>query len=732
MPTVPVYGAAPRVGPSVGGAGAFSAPGGPQAGAIGAEQLQQQGRALSSAGDTLQRMVLDAQQQTNETRVLDAINQAKEQVYDLTYNKDTGYSNLKGVNALQRPDGKDLSAEYIQKYDESIGRIAADLGNDAQRIAFQRATGGMRAQLLGDTERHLSSEFRTYQGSVYDGAVTNAARDIALNPADLGEDGAVQRGLRTIDAAVRAKARLLGQSQEFADTQVRKAQSNAHVLAIAGALEKNDVAFADAYLKKFAGGMDADDMLRVQGTITREMDLRQADAVAGKAVSQVAPKMFNTDADRAFNILIGTESNGRQFDRNGKPLTSSAGAIGVAQVMPKTGPEAAKLAGLPWDEARYRGDAEYNRALGKAYFAEQLRAFDGNLAQAYAAYNAGPGRTRQEIRDATKRGEPGAWLSNMPAETQAYVRKNMGEYEAGGGRFSAPTVADVHAAIRAELGPNARPQVVQAALQRGTQQFEDLNRAHKASEEESVANAMRAIVANGGKFADLSPSQRASIPPKEIDNLMTFAARIAKGDDSTNEALYLRLVTQPGMLTGMSDNQFFALRGQLSESDFRHFAAERSNKLSGKGAESAGDLNTSAITQTMNDRLRSLKIDPTPKDGSDDAARLGTVHRFVREQLLEQQRQAGKKFNDAETAQAVDALFAKNVTLRDTVLGFNAGTKTQPLLGMKTGDIPSAVRDRLRSDFKAAGITDPTDADLLGAYLRLKSARTPQATTGVW
>ena len=54
--------------------------------------------------------------------------------------------------------------------------------------------------------------------------------------------------------------------------------------------------------------------------------------------------------DRAFTAMLGTESNHRQLDNQGNPITSPKGAIGVAQVMPSTAPEAAKLAGLAWDE----------------------------------------------------------------------------------------------------------------------------------------------------------------------------------------------------------------------------------------------------------------------------------------------------------------------------------------------------------------------------------------------
>lgn len=120
-------------------------------------------------------------------------------------------------------------------------------------------------------------------------------------------------------------------------------------------------------------------------------------------------------ADRQWD----QESGGRQFDKNGRLIVSSAGAIGHTQVMPTTGPEAAKLAGLPWSLDRLKTDEKYNIALGEAYRKEMRRQFPGNERAALAAYNAGPNRVRQAMATATKRG--GSWEQYIPGETQGYL-----------------------------------------------------------------------------------------------------------------------------------------------------------------------------------------------------------------------------------------------------------------------------------------------------------------------
>ena len=127
---------------------------------------------------------------------------------------------------------------------------------------------------------------------------------------------------------------------------------------------------------------------------------------------------FNQPADLVrslWNKVEQQESGGKQS------AVSPKGAVGVAQVMPSTAPEAAQLAGLPWDEKRFREDANYNRQLGQAYLRKQVETF-GDTAKALAAYNAGPGATQEAIARAQREGRPQQWLAYLPKETQQYVK----------------------------------------------------------------------------------------------------------------------------------------------------------------------------------------------------------------------------------------------------------------------------------------------------------------------
>lgn len=130
----------------------------------------------------------------------------------------------------------------------------------------------------------------------------------------------------------------------------------------------------------------------------------------------------------SFDALIGPESNGQQLNSRGQPLTSSAGAIGVAQVMPDTAKYVAKNNGIAWDEKRYKTDSNYNYQLGKLYYQEQLNKY-GHPALAYAAYNAGPGAVDKWIKKNPAMKNPDAmgmqnFINAIPfSETKNYVAK---------------------------------------------------------------------------------------------------------------------------------------------------------------------------------------------------------------------------------------------------------------------------------------------------------------------
>jgi peptidoglycan lytic transglycosylase len=104
-------------------------------------------------------------------------------------------------------------------------------------------------------------------------------------------------------------------------------------------------------------------------------------------------------------------------------VKSPAGALGLMQVMPKTGRDTAKRIGLKGFKTSKLKQATTNITIGSAYMKQMLDRFDGNMILATAAYNAGPHRVLKWL---PKQGceQPDIWMEQIPFnETRKYVRR---------------------------------------------------------------------------------------------------------------------------------------------------------------------------------------------------------------------------------------------------------------------------------------------------------------------
>lgn len=105
-------------------------------------------------------------------------------------------------------------------------------------------------------------------------------------------------------------------------------------------------------------------------------------------------------------------------------IASSAGAVGVMQLMPATGREVAEELRLPFRGTATLIDPDVNIRLGTRYLERMLGQFDEHFILATAAYNAGPGRVRRWLPEHTLPAD--AWIEIIPFdETRTYVHRVM-------------------------------------------------------------------------------------------------------------------------------------------------------------------------------------------------------------------------------------------------------------------------------------------------------------------
>ena len=128
---------------------------------------------------------------------------------------------------------------------------------------------------------------------------------------------------------------------------------------------------------------------------------------------------INLDPSYVYGLI-------RQESRFIMNARSHVGASGLMQVMPATARWTAKKIGLQGFTPEQINDRDTNIAIGTGYLKLVLDDFEGSMAMAAAAYNAGPSRPRQ-WRAPGGSGptlEGAIWAENIPFnETRDYVKK---------------------------------------------------------------------------------------------------------------------------------------------------------------------------------------------------------------------------------------------------------------------------------------------------------------------
>ncbi len=126
---------------------------------------------------------------------------------------------------------------------------------------------------------------------------------------------------------------------------------------------------------------------------------------------------------RALALSIARRES--EFDPEAR---SSAGALGLMQLLPTTAAKVAKDQGLTYSAAKLASDPVYNATLGAAYLKEMVDEFGPAVALIASGYNAGPRRPRDWIAafgDPRLAGtDPVDWVESIPfTETRTYVMR---------------------------------------------------------------------------------------------------------------------------------------------------------------------------------------------------------------------------------------------------------------------------------------------------------------------
>ena len=207
-----------------------------------AQQAKEQGQAMQQLGGEVGRIALDMQETANQSRYNDATNQIVEARQAL----DLEYSQLRGKEALDQPDGKALWDSYGERYDKVVEEISKNLGNDRQREMVKDFAAQDRGAFTGRIMRHVAKEQQDYNISVRDGTIEVARNQVGLSWGDVEQ---VQGANDATKVAVYEKGKLQGLSGREIQANLITELSKNHAVVVSSAIDAGQVEYAKDYLE---------------------------------------------------------------------------------------------------------------------------------------------------------------------------------------------------------------------------------------------------------------------------------------------------------------------------------------------------------------------------------------------------------------------------------------------------------------------------------------------------
>lgn len=312
---------------------------------------------LGAGADAASRAAVSIQSHLDDTSVQDNLLKLTYSRYNLAEDQQKKL----GINA----DGS--SDQALSQFDQYASTLRQNIPQ-SRMVEWDRQAAITRLQLQSTTDTHELDQHQAFKRGQYEGNREMAIADAQTFRADTPN---YQLTLARMQDNITSYGQSNGWSQELIDGEIRKTEQQ---------MSQNAT---QAYI---------------------------ADWRTKQLTSPTTFTPGDLSSDKVFSAMIPAESGGRQFNGNGGTLTSPAGAMGIAQVLPATAEETAKKHGIQWDPQRFMSDASYNMQMGQLYHQDLSKKYGGNQALAVAAYNAGPGAVDDWINGTNNAGKNPALL----------------------------------------------------------------------------------------------------------------------------------------------------------------------------------------------------------------------------------------------------------------------------------------------------------------------------------
>lgn len=628
----------------------------------------------------------------------------------------TGYLASEGVDALNGATG---TRDQLSKLRQDFSAKAT---NNRMRRYFDQAAAGIETGFADKIGTHRIGALKTQQVMVAKSEQAQFRDNAVLNWSD---DGQFRVNLDAGLAAVEAEAKVHGISGVPLDVAKRDYVSGTRRSVFNQLMAEGRQDDAIGYATVHRGDFNSADLTNVTQALKEPMELRFSIAGADMVMGgQSAP---NTPAGEGpaysskslfHNGIVPIEGG---TGKNGEFLTSPKGAIGPSQVMPGTAPEAAKLAGLKWNDRLYKTDRQYNLALGEAYYQKQLRTF-GDPIKAAAAYNMGPGNAaegtglRGAIAKAAARG--GSWQDYLPAETKKYVRDftaRIGAQATPDGIDEGDIYSRLDAVAADQKWTPEQKRSVQAEVDRRVSRSKSLQQARETDAYDAAVSAAVRLGDNftdvsqlGTSFALMSPTQQMTMKNMAESNLK---AKIAAERPHEGGAKAIEL----GILSTISPEEFVKtdlrpFQNQMTPGEYKTLIGRQAKFAAGKDVSIRSKISSTIAFWAKTD---GLSLDP-----KDNAADFVKVYDDM-EAFITSQTGGDRQPTDDELRKAY-----QRATLSVAVPGALWGTSAKRRFEVNPGEvysvpnIPAHVRQRIVDSWaRSHGGRQPNDTQIAQTYV---------------
>lgn len=686
----------------------FAAPNLPDVGV----EVTRAGNQAFSAGQEVVNAQMKMLAEMNELATDNALAQVKAFEQDLRVNPNNGYENLRGENALNRPNGQSLVDEYDGYLMEHANAIKDTLKNDVQKALFTQRLDGIRQTLRNKTGEHLLTEGRKWKDTSLNTQIELAANSFSLSTTDEERDAAIDRAI----SAARGLQDLYGWDSETMQKKVMDASDKAISQVIDDKIDKGDYAEARRLAIQYGAFAHGETVVKARQKIEQAyQDQIIEDATANFKPGDVIQIPVNTDSSKAetgnpvhdtVNRIIGAESSGNP---NAKNTKSSAEGLGqfidstwfymVRKYRPDiaNGKTNAQLKALKRDPALSREMTtryvEENAALLKKH------GFPVNVRNLYVMHFLGSGEGPKLLR-ADPNQPVSSFISaqSINANKKVLSGKNaqqvldwaaqamkVGKGGGGGTSYvSIPTGDPVAMEKAIRQLPKNQQASVRANINRQISAYKEVEEQRKAQRDNAIAGI---IETNGGNIQSVPRSAWASLTPEERRKFTAFGQSIKTSNEKELQDRYVDdylIMQNPDVLSKMSEDSIIALRPKLGRS-WTESLLKKKQSIEKKGIQHA-KLSNLRFNETLR---QEFDIDPDKTGKSNEQKRQIAIIRYNSDRAIEaEEKRIGREMSEDEKVATIRKLAAATVV---TERGWFGDTK-KSILEISPDDKTISVR----------------------------------------